>query len=162
MSTPTDIASAPRLSRFAWLMGLYAENHERVERLFGVSGLDVGSYRSSVGDGLDLRLEVVARHAYTLELTLSYELLDPLTGQPDPSAHLRVYGDARQAEATHCYVGRRWQDTLGLRPPHGALLHHRLRMNAFLNKWLAYLAEQGHGPETLSVFEADENSCRIA
>ena len=142
-------AIVPRFSRFAWLMGLYAENHERLQRVFAPADLVPGDYVSSVDDGLDLHLCIVARHAYTVELTLTYGLLDPETGEADPSAHVRMYNDALQVEATHCYAGRRWQDVLGMRPPHAALLNHRLRMNAFLNKWLAYIGEQGHGRHTL-------------
>jgi hypothetical protein len=147
------VARIPRLGRFAWLMGLYAENHERIVRLFEPADLAPGLYTSSIGDGLDLRLDVIEQHRYTTELRLTYALQDPLTGEPDPSAFLRLYHDARQVEATHCYVGRRWQDVLGLYPPPSALLDHRLRMNTFLGKWLQYLAEQGHGVATLR--EAD-------
>ncbi|MBJ7517139.1 MAG: DUF1249 domain-containing protein, partial [Stenotrophomonas sp.] len=107
----------PRLSRLSWLMGLYAENHRHLVRLFAPGDLEVGSYVSSVGDGLDVRLDVIARHAYTVELRLTYDLCDPVTGQPDPSAYIRLYRDARQAETTHCYVGRRWQDVVGMYPP---------------------------------------------
>ena len=139
----------PRIGRFAWLMGLYAENHERLIRLFEPAHLAPGVYASSIGDGLDLRLDVLEQHRYTTELRLTYALQDPLTGEPDPSAFLRLYRDARQVEATHCYVGRRWQDVLGLFPPPSELLDHRLRMNTFLGKWLQYLAEQGHGVATL-------------
>jgi len=139
----------PRIGRFAWLMGLYAENHERLVRLFEPADLAPGIYASSIGDGLDLRLDVIEQHRYTTELRLTYALQDPLTGEPDPSAFLRLYRDARQVEATHCYVGRRWQDVLGLYPPPSALLDHRLRMNTFLGKWLQYLAERGHGVATL-------------
>jgi hypothetical protein len=143
------VSRVPRLGRFAWLMGLYAENHERLIRLFEPADLAPGSYTSSIGDGLDLRLDVIEQHRYTTELRLTYALQDPVTGEPDPSAFLRVYHDARQVEATHCYVGRRWQDVLGLYPPPSELLDHRLRMNTFLGKWLQYLAEQGHGVATL-------------
>ncbi|MDQ2702441.1 MAG: DUF1249 domain-containing protein [Pseudomonadota bacterium] len=139
----------PRIGRFGWLMGLYAENHGMLVRLFEPGDLDKGSYRSSIGDGLDLRLDVLEQHAYTSELRLTYAMRDPLTGEPDPSAYLRVYHDARQVEATHCYVGKRWQDVLGMFPPPARLLDHRLRMNTFLGKWLHYLAEGGHGVATL-------------
>jgi len=139
----------PRLSRLGWLMGLYAENHALLEKLFAPSGLAVGRHVSSVGDGLDVHLDLVARHAYTVELRLSYALVDPVTGEPDPSAHVRLYRDARQAEATHCYVGRRWQDVIGLYPPPAEVMDHRLRMNTFLGKWLGYLGERGHGRATL-------------
>ena len=140
----------PRLSRFGWLMGLYAENHARMQRLFAPARLGEGSWLSCVGDGLDVRLDVLERHPYTLELRLTYDLRDPVTGEPDPSAHVRLYRDARQAEATHCYLGRRWQDVIGMYPPPAELVGHRLQMNTFLGKWLDYLAGQGHGVATLA------------
>jgi uncharacterized protein YqiB (DUF1249 family) len=82
-------------------------------------------------------------------MRLSYAMPDPVTGEPDPSAFLRLYHDAGQLEATHCYVGRRWQDVIGLNPSPQRLLGHRMRMNTFLGKWLQYLLERGHGPATL-------------
>lgn len=139
----------PRISRFGWLMALYGENHGLLTRLFQPADLQPGNYLSRIGDGLDLCLEVLEQHAYTTELRLTYAIRDPLTGQPDPSAFVRLYHDARQAEATHCYVGRRWQDVLGMNPPASALIDHRLRMNTFLGKWLHYLGERGHGVATL-------------
>lgn len=135
----------PRLGRFGWLMGLYAENHRKLVRLFAPGELAVGSYVSSIGDGLDLRLDVLEQHRFTSELRLTYAMVDAATGAPDPSAFVRLYRDARQAEATHCHVGRRWQDAIGMYPPSDTLIRHRLRMNTFLGKWLDYLAEQGHG-----------------
>ena len=135
----------PRLGRFGWLMALYAENHRKLVRLFEPGDLAVGSYASSIGDGLDLRLDVLEQHRFTSELRLTYAMVDAATGAPDPSAFVRLYRDARQAEATHCYVGRRWQDAIGMYPPSDTLIRHRLRMNTFLGKWLDYLAEQGHG-----------------
>ena len=38
------VARIPRLSRFGWLMGLYAENHVRLARLFAPADLAAGSY----------------------------------------------------------------------------------------------------------------------
>lgn len=142
-------ARIPRLSRFGWLMGLYAENHARLMRLFEPVDLAPGRYESDIGDGLPLRLEVLEQHRYTTELRMTYDMRDPMTGEPDPSAYLRLYHDAHQVEATHCYVGRRWQDVIGMYPPPAAVVGHRLRMNTFLGKWLQYLAENGHGVATL-------------
>lgn len=141
--------AVPRLSRFAWLMETYGENHQRLDRLFGPHALAQGHYVSRVPGGLDLLVDVLEQHPYTVELRLSYAMRDDQTGQPDPSAYVRLYRDARQAEVTHCYVGRHWQDVLGLRPSVDAMVKHRLRMNAFLHKWLIYLDGQGHGPGTL-------------
>lgn len=148
-STTARAVRLPTLSRFGWLMGLYAENHERLEHLFAPARLAPGGWVSSVGDGLDLRVDVIEQHRYTTELRLTYAMSDPVTGQPDPSAYLRQYHDARQLEATHCYIGRRWQDVIGMYPPPAELIEHRLRMNTFLGKWLQYLAERGHGVATL-------------
>ncbi|PJJ99227.1 hypothetical protein CO641_06465 [Lysobacteraceae bacterium NML91-0213] len=139
----------PRLGRLGWLMGLYAENHQRLVRLFEPGHLAPGQYLSSIGDGLDVHLDVLDQHRYTTELRLSYGMVDPVTGEPDPSAYLRLYRDARQVEATHCYVGRRWQDVIGMFPPPAEVVGHRMRMNTFLGKWLQYLAERGHGVATL-------------
>lgn len=147
-------ARIPRLSRFSWLMGLYSENHDRIERLFAPAGLVAGRYLSKVGDGLDLQLDIIEQHRYTTELRLTYAMPDPVTGEPDPSAYLRLYNDAHQVEATHCYVGRRWQDVIGMYPPPAQLIGHRLRMNTFLGKWLEYLGERGHGTGTLQAAAA--------
>ncbi len=149
----------PRLSRFAWMMALYAENHQRLQRLFAPEALAAGRYRSRGRDGLDLRLEVVEQHPYTVELRLAYEQLrDDTTGEPDPSAWVRYYRDARQAEVTHCHVGRRWQDALGLHPPIAELIDHRTRMNVFFSKWLEYLADQGHARGGLRFVEVAATS----
>lgn len=145
----TRIAYIPRLSRFGWLMGLYAENFTLLTRLFEPGDLAPGRYLSRIDDGLDLSVDVLGQHPYTTELRMTYAMPDPLTGEPDPSAFLRLYSDARQVEATHCYVGRRWQDVIGMYPPPTAVLDHRMRMNTFLGKWLQYLAERGHGVATL-------------
>jgi uncharacterized protein len=139
----------PALGRFAWLMGLYADNYRRLLGLFDLRELQPGRYASAGEDGLALWLDVLERSAHTLELRLSYAMTDPQTGLPDPSAVLRVYLDSAQAEASHCYIGRRWQDVLGLHPVPQVLMGHRLRMNAFLSKWLEFLAVQGHGRHTL-------------
>lgn len=152
VSRPIDVAK--KINRFAWLMALYAENHQRLHRLFVPERLIEGRYVSSVGDGLDLQLDIIAQHAYTTELRLSYAMLDPVTGEPDPSAYLRLYRDTRQVEATHCYLGRRWQDAIGMYPQPAVVLDHRLRMNTFLGKWLQYLAERGHGALCLELHGA--------
>ena len=143
------VTRLPKLSRFAWLMGLYAENHRKLDRLFVPANLASGHYLSKGASGLPLRVEVIEQHKFTTELRLTYDVRDPVTGEPDPSAHIRLYRDARQAEATHCHVGRRWQDVVGMYPPPRAIIDHRLRMNIFLGKWLDLLAVRGHGHATL-------------
>lgn len=135
----------PRLSRLSYLMGLYAENYQKLRDWIDVRGMPAGVIWSILPEGLPVRLEITEQHAFTTELRLSYELRDPHTGQLDPSAFVRVYHDTRQTEVTHCYVGRNWQDAIGMTPPSEMLYAHRLQMNVFLGKWLDFLLSQGHG-----------------
>ena len=145
----------PRMTRFAWLMETYGENFQRLSRMFQPQALPAGRYESRLPGALDLVVDVLAQHPYTVEMRLSYRMRDAATGQPDPSAYVRLYRDARQAEVTHSYVGRHWQDVLGLRPSVQAMVGHRLRMNSFLHQWLEYLDAQGHGPHTLAAIDPE-------
>jgi uncharacterized protein YqiB (DUF1249 family) len=149
MSAVLDRRAALLPGRFEFLMGLYAENYHRLVRLFAPQQLAPGRYVSSVDDGLDVHLQVQERHPYTLELELTYDLVDEQTGLRTPSAQLRVYTDAHVAEALHCHPGRHLWQVLGPFPPAHTVLQHRLRMNGFLTRWLEYLAEQGHSIGTL-------------
>jgi uncharacterized protein YqiB (DUF1249 family) len=135
--------------RYVHLMALYADNYWRLTRVLGPDRLAPGEYRSSVGDGLDLVLRMEERHPYTLEFTLSYALPDPESGAPDPSASLRLYRDARLAEVLACHGARRIEDAIGRCAGPEAVVSHRLRMNAFLGKWLEYLEDRGHSRFTL-------------
>jgi len=135
--------------RFGFLMGLYGENYHRLARLFAPQRLATGIYVSDVDDGLKVRLQVQEKHPYTLELELTYDFVDEQTGQPSPSAQLRMYTDAHVAEALHCHPGRRLWQVLGPFPAAHTVFQHRLRMNGFLSRWLEYLAEQGHSIGTL-------------
>jgi len=163
MAAPPPRLGIPRLGRLRWLMGLYAENFRAFAHLFPVADLAPGRYRSSVADGRDLHLDVLERQPYTTILRLTYaEIIDPVSGEADPSAYLRLYHDSRQLEATHCYIGRNWQDVIGLRPPAATLVEHRLRMNTFLGKWLDYLRECGHQRATLRTIATTQECHRPA
>ena len=48
----------------------------------------------------------------------------------------------------HCLPGRQMIDVLGPFPPVRVVADHRLRMNTFLSRWLAYLADHGHSRHT--------------
>ncbi|MDR2013845.1 MAG: DUF1249 domain-containing protein [Rhodanobacter sp.] len=136
-------------SRFAWLMGLHAENYHRLTRLFTPHTLEIGSYLSSLDDGLDVRLDVLERHRYTLDLYLTYCFIDTETGEHAPAARLRMYHDAHMAEVLDCRADRRLARAIGPYVPARSLFQQRARMSSFLNRWLEYLAEQGHSYGTL-------------
>lgn len=141
-------------SRFSWLMGLYAENYHRLTRLFAPKDLAIGSYLSTLDDGLDVRLDVLERHRYTLDLHLTYCFVDSETGESAPSAQLRMYNDAHMAEVLDCRADRRLSRVLGPLRPARSVFQQRVRMSSFLNRWLEYLAEQGHSIGTLEAFPA--------
>ena len=113
MSAVLDRPESLLPGRFEYLMGLYAENYHRLVRLFAPHKLAAGEYVSSVDDGLDVRLKIQEKHPYTVELELTYAFVDAETGQPSPSAQLRMYTDAHVAEALHCHPGRRLWQVLG-------------------------------------------------
>lgn len=131
-------------SRFAWLMGLYGENYWALTRLLGPQQLALGAHVSVGSRGFPLCIDLLERAPFTLEFKLSYALIDGLSQRPNPSAHVRFYLDARAAEVTACHQGSRIEDVLGRDAGSEAVLRHRLRMNVFLQKWLAYLEHCGH------------------
>jgi len=144
MSAHAHTGYLQRPSRFSWLMGMYGENYWTLTRMFGVHQLELGRYRSEGKRGEPLIVDVLDRAPFTIELKLSYGLIDAVSGNPDPSAHVRFYCDARVAEVTACHSGSRIEDALGRGADCQEVLQHRLRMNAFLGKWLAYLEQCGH------------------
>ena len=147
----------PQLSRFGWLMELYGENYHHLTRLFAPTELAVGRYLSPQSGRLRLVVDVIECHRYTFFLRMAYNMRDPQTGLLDPSAYVRIYCDARQAEATHCYLGRSMQDVLGCHPAPAVVMHHRLRINTFFGKWLLHLRESGFGDRPLLPLQPTES-----
>ena len=149
MSTLVANRTAALPSRFSWLMGLHGENFHRLARLFAPQRLRAGCYLSSVDDQLDVRMEIIEHHPYTIDLELTYCLRDDESGGLIPSARIRMYLDARMAEVLHYHADVRLQRVLGPLPPARTIFEHSVRRSSFLNRWLEYLAEQGHSTGTL-------------
>ena len=147
LQTATRTETPP--SRFAWLMGMHAENHHRLDRMFAPQRLVPGVYVSSVGDRLDLVLQVLEHHPYTVDLSLSYLMTDEQTGLRQPGARIRMYRDARVAEVLSNCEDAPLQDLVSRLLPPRTVFDKRLRSSSFLNRWLEYLAEQGHSIGTL-------------
>jgi uncharacterized protein YqiB (DUF1249 family) len=96
-----------------------------------------------------VRLDVQERHRYTLDLHLTYCFIDSETGESAPSAQLRMYHDAHMAEVLDCRADRRLIRAIGPLQPARNIFQQRVRRSSFLNRWLEYLAEQGHSIGTL-------------
>ncbi len=136
---------------FGRLMEIYADNYWRLGLLFDDMQLERDRMISTVSDQLPLYVEITERHAYTTCARLSYAI-ETHQGivSLDPDAHIRLYHDARVAEATHCYPGSVNQPLFGALVPVSDVVEHRWRMNMFLDKWLEFLLQQGHSNETLA------------
>jgi len=130
---------------FVSLMTLYESNYIRLRRLAGDVRMLSGRLLSSAPRECDLHLTVVEHSRYTSILRLTYLFQDAAGPVADPDLELRVYHDARLAEASGC---GRWVMHPGLRHIRATLsmtLGERWLRNMMLNKWLDYCTECGHG-----------------
>lgn len=99
---------------------------------------------SRVVGALDLHLHVLHRHRFTTDLVLTYKLQpDGATPVHEPNLHIRLYRDARVAEATsgrlrHHHRHRCW------RRDEPSALEEKWELNRFLMRWLGYCLHQGH------------------
>ena len=130
---------------FVSLMSLYESNYLRLQALVG----DVRGAMPAAG---------LARRRATATCTSTCSSTRPTrrwcgsricsrtrrAPLADPDLELRVYHDARLAEASHCgrWIRHRAWSTCG--PASRAQLGERWLRNMLLNKWLDYCLERGH------------------
>jgi uncharacterized protein YqiB (DUF1249 family) len=139
---PVTWRARPR--SFTGLMTLYESNYIRLGWL--VPGLRhlAGSLRSVVAGEPTLELAVVEQCRYTTAMQLTYLFGGGDAVAREPGLGVRVYHDARLAEAFGAPAGpshpalRRL--AAGVEPGRGA----RWACNMFLNKWLEYCVGSGH------------------
>jgi uncharacterized protein YqiB (DUF1249 family) len=139
---PVTWRARPR--SFTSLMTLYESNFIRLGRL--VPGLRRmrGSARSEVAGEPALELAVVEQCRYTTTLQLTYLFGEGGEALREPGLEVRVYHDARLAEA--CAAGVPAPQSglarlaAGIAPGRG----ERWSCNMLLNKWLEYCADSGH------------------
>ena len=129
---------------FVSLMTLYESNFIRLGWLVTDLRRLTGSMTSAVPGEPPLELTVVEQCRYTTTLGMSYLFGDGASRVREPELEVRVYHDARLAEArgiaadpAHPHLRRIAAD---LRRDHG----RRWSCNMLLNKWLEYCAGSGH------------------
>ena len=131
-----------RPGSFVSLMALYESNYQRLQALLGQLRELSGERRSVIEGDCVLLMRVIELAPYTTELELTYEFGDALPSAPDML--IRVYHDARLAEA-HGWATRHQHPWLvELRRQTTAALDQRWARNIMLNKWLEYCLERGH------------------
>jgi uncharacterized protein YqiB (DUF1249 family) len=141
---------------FVALMGLYESNYTRLGWLVEDIRLLDGACRSVVAGDCDLVLTVTDRGPYTATFTLTYDLGDagtiptarPVAAHETPftvpDMAVRVYHDARVAEAQGWAPAHDHAALQRLRHGLERELDQRWARNTMLNKWLEYCAERGH------------------
>ena len=131
---------------FVSLMTLYESNYIRLRALLGDVRALHGTLVSSAPGDLDLHVEALEHCRYTSILRMTY-LFDADDGRvAEPDLEVRVYHDARLAEACQSAERLRHPALTGLRDSLPAGLGRRWVRNMLLNKWLDYCSERGHRP----------------
>lgn len=126
-------------------MSLYESNYIRLGWLAGDVNLLEGHHRSEVGGDCDLLLTVTERSPYTTTLNLTYLLaVSARAEMPYPDMTVRIYHDARLAEALEWATFHEHTGLRALRTQAERELDQRWARNVMLNKWLEYCVERGH------------------
>jgi uncharacterized protein YqiB (DUF1249 family) len=142
--TLTLVSWRSRPRSFVALMGLYESNCIRLSWLAGELQTLEGEHRSAVEGDCDLLLTVTERSPYTSTLNLTYLLPQAEGSLQYPDMRVRVYHDARLAEAQE-WAGAHPHAVLKAMRTHAEReLDQRWARNVMLNKWLEYCVERGH------------------
>ena len=154
------------------LQELQFEIYRQLQLLIPDQVAHYDSFQSRVHGSPLLRMDILERHPYTHFVRLTYQFSKQDSLEIAPDAHIRVYNDARLAEATsfnHVQGFNRQAHGPGQSPdrspvPPGGLskgsrtrllspsswfqplqvLQRSWRKNQALDKWLSYLLHQGH------------------
>ncbi|MEN9705687.1 MAG: hypothetical protein RLZZ393_1566 [Pseudomonadota bacterium] len=141
---PVSWRSRPR--SFVALMSMYESSFLRLRSLCGDPARLSGDHVSRVEGDCDLVLTITDQTPYTtgLQLTYLWPGEDEAALLRFPDVEIRVYADARMAEARRWAPEARHPALQDLRRGMGRELHERWGMNIMLNKWLEYCLERGH------------------
>ena len=132
--------------RIAHLVDLYERNFALLERLIPELNLPYERAVSRSATDLPLLLTVVERAPYTAELRLTYEFREADGSRVlSPDMWIKVYRDARVAEALDCGQRPTWLAQVFGDAVARDYLHDQWGRNHLLAKWLEYLLEHGHG-----------------
>ena len=133
-----------RAGSFAALMSLYESNYVRLGWLVSdLSGLD-NAMVSTPADDLPLYLDLLDESRYTTTVRLTYMFDEQGQAVPDPDLRVRLYHDARMAEAMDCTRHHLHAALRRFDSEPATELSRRWTRNVMLNKWLEYCADKGH------------------
>lgn len=131
--------------RIAHLIDLYERNYRLLERLIPELELPFEHAVSKSATDLPLHFIAVERAPYTVEFRLTYEFREEQGLRLEPDFWVKVYRDARVAEALHLTGRPLWLAEQGGDPEAHDYLNDQWNRNHMLAKWLEYLLHHGHG-----------------
>ena len=129
---------------FVSLMTLYESNYIRLGWLVPELRRMKGSITSEVAGEPALELSVVEQCRYTTALHLTYLFGESGAVTREPQLEIRVYHDARLAEACGTGVGPLHPRLRKLAAEVAISRGMRWSCNMLLNKWLEYCVGSGH------------------
>jgi uncharacterized protein YqiB (DUF1249 family) len=125
-------------------MTLYESNYIRLGWLVPELRRLRGSFVSQVAGEPALELSVVEQCRYTTAFQMTYLFADDEALTREPQLDVRVYHEARLAEACGTGPGPTHPRLRGLATRAAAGRGERWSCNMLLNKWLEYCVESGH------------------
>lgn len=136
---------------FYGLMDLYEKNYALLCRLIPDQDKIPIKTESRVDGSPTLYLHIEERCKYTTMLSITYYFKGSEGNKiADPDLQVRIYHDARQAEAMSCnktglLTGKTEQTTIKeLGDIARSMIENKWENNLFLEKWLKYTLAQGH------------------
>ncbi|MDE2234101.1 MAG: DUF1249 domain-containing protein [Gammaproteobacteria bacterium] len=128
---------------FAGLMTLYEGNHAKMRQLLGNLRYLPSQLMSKSATDLSIHLSLHGRSKYTSTLCMTYWFDDDVKSS-DPELVVRIYHDARLAEAVSCREHPRHPVFNGGCSPGAKPMEKRWLLNMLLCKWLEYCIDHRH------------------
>lgn len=138
------IGASVKLSSFAALMSLYESNFIRLNWLIQEPQEFIGEQQSSVPGDCTLHLRFLERTRHTSTLHMTYMFEESGLWIADPDMTIRIYHDARLAEAMACSRVHRHEILRQFDTGCTQEVNRRRVRNSMLNKWLEYCTDNGH------------------
>ena len=133
-----------RPGSFVGLMTLYESNYLRFLQLLPDCEQFTDARVSNSARDCALYVSPLERQPYTTTVKLTYLFQDAHRTVPDPDLTIRVYHDARLAEAMDSCAEHRHRKLREIAAAESTELDRRWRRNIMFNKWLDFLIEMGH------------------
>ncbi len=143
-----ELKSRKTSARLSRLMELYESNYVLIRLLLpDLQKMQHDSYVSKQPDCIDLKMTILERCKYTTTVKLTYIFAEDSEKSDEPDLTIRIYHDARTAEAMSGLIhGVRHEQRRVRNLEEGWVL------NRFLYKWLKYCLYRNHS------FDSDKPS----